>query len=414
MKKTILIICLTFLCFTKNVLAKEINIDDYELEITGISFEIYDEDNLMCENNGYYKMYCNSTYTEDINLDEINDEIKEEQWLLEREIDVNIIDLNIDTSDFLNKFRDTKPSNSKNYAAVIMVNYKYKSIPNDLNTIYHTNYYEVLLNSFYGALSGNEYQLEKTELNETIRVPIWFAAYTNETGEYEEYSNLTDLQEASNEEILLLLNFDAISESISEYYNNDENAYYENNWIVNYDDTDIIANYFLDMNRPVISKDISRDDFTKTYIQLDSTYDSESTCYIYRSNSEYANYKKIGESKCGDLFVDNDIEPSTIYYYKVLDTKNNLYSNILKVETINFVSNDKIDSSVDDADINNKENENKQEQNNNKKENNDNKITGTTESEKLGLSNNLIVLFGFVIIGIAINFKGKNYLKRRI
>lgn len=416
MKKIILFICL-ILCFSKNTYALGLDFNEYELEISKVSFEIYDEDSFMYEGEDSLKMYWYPTYSEDVDISQINETIKEDIWIMGTEKDVNIIDLNIDTSKYLEKFELTKPIDDKNYMAVLMVYYNYKNIPNNLNSIYHINYMEVLLNSFNAAFSGEEYKLQRKEIGDSIKVPIWFSVYNNDTEEYIECDSLETMEEIEEDEVIMLFNYDMISEEDEEFLSDELPYNFENNIIVNYE-VDILKNYFMEISRPTIYVE---DSDYKSYVtlQTNSSYNEQETCYLYRSNNKYSNFQKIGEIKCSDVFTDNNIQASMTYYYKTLDTVNNLESNVLEYKTHAIIESDDIVIENTEQD---KNSENKQEQTNNDKQQQedkingtqDDKITGTVEGEKLGLNNNIIFLIGFLLVAIIISLKNKNYLKSRL
>lgn len=419
MKKIITILTFTFcLCICNIINAQGINFNDYNIEIEKVSFEIYSEDGFMCEIDNFYEMYCNSKYSEVLNYDPINSEIKEDKWLIGNEKKVNIIDLNLETLNYVDLFKE-KQTISETELATIMVYYKYTNIPTTFKSIYHANYYKSMINGLIGAFSGTEYTINRTNLNDTIKVPIWFLIYDSETNEYQEYKNLTQLNEGEEEAPILTLNFDEISEVDNIKYTFDKSNLIEINWVVNYDDTELMKKFFAELNKPKIS--LESNDHSSVKIQLDSTYNSDEICYIYKSNNKTTNYTKVDEIKCNEIYEDTNVTENTTYYYKALDTIANIESEILEVKTVSknieqTEESNKEDNKEKNNNIENIENESnkKDEADNNKNESSDDKIYGTVEQEKLGVNSIIIFLIIIIIITIFIGSKNKNYFKRKI
>lgn len=406
MKKIIVIIIslFSFILFTNDVYAIDtITYGDYGIKISKISFEYYLEDGAF-----YYDEETNlvTLYKEaekSIDLTEsitVSPEITNDTWHMSGDYPVTLIDLNIDLTELSDILLNNIPDESETYLAGMFVEYHYVQSPGTINSIYHINYAERLINSLFTAGSETEYNISKTPLGTTIKVPIAIVSYEN--GEYTVLDSVKDFED--NDSLAYILNYDIHSTNEDTYYinNSEEELFY----IHTMSDVERIKSTIAEMYKPIISVVDYSDDYI--YIQIQSADTTATSCDLYRSNRKSENYELIETLSCNEIYMDENLEENTTYYYKVIDN-NGVTSDILKRKTYSYDDYDEEYESDDEYTDDDYDEEYESTNQDEEKEN-----SGTVDNKDTGVYSYIIIEVAIIIVALIILKSNKNIMKTKL
>ena len=417
MKKILTILTImSFIFCIKEVNAISIESENYNITIEKITLDIYNADGSesSCENeDGTIKLYCNEIKSIDLTSElTIDEKIKNDIWYLNKLVNIKLIDLNINTENILNKYKNNiNLENAQNYAGILNVHYKYESVPTNIKSIYQYNTMEYLLNIFSAMSSGKEYKLPKQDVGTTLTQPIYFVG--KKDGDFIEYDSVKKVTEIAEDDLMIFLNYDVMSE-----LDNDITEEQDLNnliYIHNLNDVDTMKDVLKKMYAPTL-KEKSKTNNSVT-ISVSPTTDSSNSCKLYKSTTKDGTYSEIATITCDDEYIDNSLNSNTTYYYKVIDN-NDIESDILVITTLNDIINDEYQEEDDEQDEENNYKDDVDEDSVNKNNSNvneeTNKNTGTVDSPKTGISSLTFIFIIIIVSSLIVLIFNKNIMKTKI